>query len=79
MLNFIAKWRSERVAVRELTRLHDRSLADLGIQRADIKAIVQSAAFAARDAVEPTTAPRRSDPVGSMAPSWAAHIRRALV
>ena len=77
MLNFYAQWRSERGAVRELTRLPDDRLADLGILRADIKAMARQAAAAARDGVV-TVAPRRSDPLGVMAPSWANHNRRAI-
>ena len=41
MLNFIASWRREREAVRELSRLSDRELDDLGIGRADIQALVR--------------------------------------
>ena len=68
MLNFIASWRREREAVRELSRLSDRELADLGIDRFDIRAV---AAFASREA-----APRASrDGVGIMAPAWGAHSR----
>ena len=51
MLNFIAQWHSERVAVRELTRLPDHRLADLGIARADIKSIARAAASMARNGV----------------------------
>ena len=79
MLNFIAQWRNERVAVRELSRLPDHRLADLGIARADITSIARSAASMARNGVgDPASASRRTDPVGVMAPSWANHNRRAL-
>ncbi len=47
MLNFIASWRREREAVRELSRLSDRELADLGIARSDIRAVAE---FASREA-----------------------------
>ena len=79
MLNFIAPWRSERVAVRELTRLPDQRLADLGIARADIKSVARAAASTVNDGVPGSgVSARRTDPVGVMAPSWANHNRRAL-
>ena len=78
MLNFIAQWRSERVAVRELTRLPDQRLADLGIARADIKSVARAASMRCDGAVKPAAAARATDPVGVMAPSWANHNRRAL-
>ena len=79
MFNFIAQWHNERVAVRELSRLPDRSLADLGVARADIKSVARAAAFMARDGVAASGASAsRTDPVGVMAPSWANHNRRAL-
>ena len=78
MLNFIAQWRSERVAVRELTRLPDQRLADLGIAR-DIKSGARAAASTVNDGVPGSgVSARRTDPVGVMAPSWANHNRRAL-
>ena len=40
----IASWRRYRESVRELSRLSDRELADLGIGRADIDAIVRQSA-----------------------------------
>ena len=71
MLNFIASWRREREAVRELNRLSDRELADLGIARSDIRAVAEGAS---REA-----SPRAArDAVGTMAPSWGAHARPPL-
>ena len=71
MLNFIASWRREREAVRELSRLSDRELADLGIARADIRAI---AGGASREA-----APRLDrQVVGTMAPAWGEHARQSV-
>ena len=67
MLNFAA-WLSQRETTRELSRLSDRQLADLGIARSDISAIVGRAS-AARSA---------SQKLDTMAPSWAGHNRRAL-
>ncbi len=78
MLNFIAQWRNERVAVRELTRLPDHRLADLGIARADIKSVARAAASADDNVIGSGVSARRIDPVGVMAPSWANHNRRAL-
>ena len=40
----IAAWRRYRESVRELSRLSDRELNDLGIGRADIHAIVRQSA-----------------------------------
>ena len=37
-------WRNYRSAVTELSGLSDRSLADLGIARADIRAVARKAA-----------------------------------
>ncbi len=79
MLNFLAIWHNERVAVRELSRLSDRQLADLGIARADIKAVAGAATAMIRDqAVEVDAGQRRTGSVEVMAPSWASHNRRAL-
>ena len=79
MFNLIAQWHNERVAVRELSRLPDRRLADLGVARADIKSIARAAASMARDGVAVSGASAiRTDPVAVMAPSWANHNRRAL-
>lgn len=39
-----ANWRSYRNAVSELSGLSNRSLADLGIARADIRAVARRAA-----------------------------------
>ncbi len=79
MLNFLAIWRNERVAVRELSRLSNHQLADLGIARADIKVVAGAAAAMTRDqAVEVGTGLRRTGLVEVMAPSWASHNRRSL-
>ena len=40
----IAAWRRYREAVRELSRMTDRELNDLGIGRADIDAVVRQSA-----------------------------------
>ena len=40
----IAAWRRYRESVRELSRLADRELNDLGIGRADIQTIVRQSA-----------------------------------
>ncbi len=75
MLNFIANWRREREAVRELSRLSDRELADLGIARADIRAVAEGAALAVRGEAAAITALRGAD---TLAPSWGTHNRRSL-
>ncbi|RYC31707.1 DUF1127 domain-containing protein [Lichenibacterium minor] len=68
MLNIIASWRREREAVRELSRLSDRELADLGIARSDIRSVAESAS---RD-----VAPR---PVPTVAmPAWTANARQSV-
>lgn len=67
MLNIFAAWRRERDAVRELSRLSDRALADLGIARADIPGLVSGAARG--PAAERT---------GAMAPAWGAHLRASV-
>lgn len=75
MLNFIANWRREREAVRELSRLSDRELADLGIARADIRAVAEGAALSVRGEAASISAVRSVDP---MALSWGGHNRRSL-
>ena len=40
-------WRRYREAVRELTQLSDRELADIGIRRGDIEAIARLSALRA--------------------------------
>ena len=71
MLNLIASWRREREAVRELSRLSDRELGDLGIARSDIRSVAE---FASREA-----APRTArDDVGALAPAWGSHARPSI-
>lgn len=72
MLNFIASWRREREAVRELSRLTDRELADLGISRSDIRDV---AGETARDEALRTA---RVSAAPVMAPAWGAHVRRSV-
>lgn len=69
MLNFLASLRREREAVRELSRLTDRELADIGLCRSDIRDVAASA----REA----EAPRR-EPRGRMAPAWGTHVRGSV-
>ncbi len=40
----LAAWRRYRESVRELSRLSDRELSDLGIGRADIQTVVRQSA-----------------------------------
>lgn len=71
MLNFITSWRREREAVRELTRLSDRELADLGIARSDIRAVAEGTA---REA-----APRAArEDLGTMPQAWGAYARPSI-
>jgi uncharacterized protein YjiS (DUF1127 family) len=70
MLNFLASWRRERTVLRELSRLSDRELADLGVARSDIRAIADGSFGQAE--------PRASRDVrGTMAPAWGAHARQS--
>lgn len=55
MLNMISNWRRERSAVSQLSRLSDRELADLGIQRQDIKTVARFASAMTRDEVAAVT------------------------
>ena len=77
MLNFITNWRRERTAIRELSRLSDRQLNDLGVRREAIKDVVGGATKSAR-AVAATPKLHTSSSVDRMAPSWATHNRRSL-
>lgn len=40
----LSEWRRYRISVRELTRLSDRELADLGMSRAEIGHVARKAA-----------------------------------
>ena len=51
MLTLISSWRRERAAVSQLSRLSDRGLADLGIQRQDFKTVARFASAMTRDEV----------------------------
>lgn len=73
MQNVIARWRRERGAIRELSRLSDRELADLGVARGDI-----GAAVAGTSTVRPVAALRVEERADAMAPSRAVHDRRSL-
>ena len=35
-------WRRQRASLRELTRLTDRELADIGIRRGDIESVIRT-------------------------------------
>ena len=77
MLNFITNWRRERTAIRELSRLSDRQLSDLGVRREAIRDVVGGAVKSARAAAV-TPDLRTISPADRMAPSWATHNRRSL-
>jgi uncharacterized protein YjiS (DUF1127 family) len=42
----IKNWQRKREAIRELSKLSDRDLADLGINRADIESVVNGQHYA---------------------------------
>ena len=72
MLNSIVTWIRHRDAIRDLSRLTNRQLADIGIARSEIEAVVARA-----------TDDRRAEGsfsaewLGRMASSWAHHNRRS--
>lgn len=76
MLNFIASWRREREAIRELSRLSDRELADLGLCRSDIRSVVEEVSRA--PAPDGTVARSSREPAGTLAPAWGAHVRGSV-
>jgi len=39
-MNYLATWRSHRIAIKQLNQLTDNELADIGIARADIDRMV---------------------------------------
>ena len=39
-MNYLATWRSHRLAIKQLNQLTDKELADIGIARADIDRMV---------------------------------------
>lgn len=41
MFNFLTKWKKQRQTIRELERLTNKELADLGISRCDIRTIAR--------------------------------------
>ena len=79
MFKLIAKWRQDREAIRELSGLSDRDLADLGLARADIADVVSGASAhgAALSRVDATPTVRPED-TETLAPSWAAQNRASL-
>ena len=80
MLNSIVARRRRRDAIQQLSRLSDRRLDDLGIDRADIAALVDRAAImSGGTSLGRAGAVRSTDWGDGMAPSWAVHNRRALI
>jgi uncharacterized protein YjiS (DUF1127 family) len=45
MFEFFSKWKKQRQTIRELERLTNRELADLGISRCDIREIARQNGF----------------------------------
>lgn len=39
-MNYLATWRSHRIAIKQLNQLTDKELADIGIARSDIDRMV---------------------------------------
>lgn len=60
MFKALTLWRQQRQAVRELSGLSDRELADIGIVRGQIEAIVRGVPQMSRDEVEAVVKPRGS-------------------
>lgn len=56
MFKAIATWRSRRQAIRELSSLTDRELADIGVIRGEIETIVRHAPLAERAAASSRSA-----------------------
>jgi uncharacterized protein YjiS (DUF1127 family) len=56
----IARWRQRQRAYGELMALDDRSLADIGIRREEIRAIVEGVHAEPRPAPAPSYAPQPS-------------------
>ena len=72
MLDFIASWRRERGVLQELARLSDRELADLGIERCDIRAVTMRA-------FREGASRHSREHAATFAPAWGAHNRRSVV
>ena len=73
MLTTLKTWSQRREAMRQLSALSDRALADLGILRSDIGAVIRSASA---PEVSPALKPRaavavRSAPQTAVAPTFA--------
>ena len=60
MFKTIALWRHRRQAIRELSRLSDHELSDIGIARGEIETIVRQAPKAGREDIDAAAAPRRA-------------------
>ena len=67
MFKVFATWRSRRQAIRELSSLSDRELADIGVIRGEIESMVRQGPDMHRSNAE-ASAPGRSARVGSDAP-----------
>ncbi len=59
MLSTFAAWRRRRETVREMSRLSDRQLADIGFARSDIAGAARLAPEISRDATGMLVHPRR--------------------
>ena len=69
----LATWRQYRASLRELSRLSDRELDDLGIGRADLRAVASGAPVMTSEEVDPVIAARHAAPAAghdSPGPVW---------
>ena len=78
----LATWRQYRTSLRELSRLNDRELEDLGIGRADLRAVASGAPVMTTEEIDAslTTRSDPAAPVGNDLPSlaWTAHRPASL-
>ena len=73
MFKTISNWRRQREIIRELSRLSNRDLADIGIARSDMKMVARQATLGgdANGAGE-------LGALDTLATSWGVHNQRAL-
>ena len=70
----VSAWRRRQRAYAELMALDDRSLADIGIRRSQIRALVEGEDVRGRD-VEPPRRPRRRLSAGGRRPDRSFALR----
>ena len=62
MFKALTLWRQQRRAIRELSELTDRELADVGIVRGEIESLVRTAPGMAQGAIEAPVRLGRGEP-----------------